>query len=665
MPPIFKGLMGFTGRVLGLALLTFSLVATLSFLPWGRSLENLALDFCYQWRSPTPSPPNILIIGIDEASFQELRLPWPWPRRLHAALIQRLHTAGAGLIVFDILFADPITPEDDQLLAAAIRQAGNVILGETTEVTRDPRFNRRIKVQPLELFRQAAAGVGSEMITPDPDGVVRHFQLQIGGRKTLATTAVKSYRPQLDLPPRLTGLIDYAGPPRSLDIASYYQVLDPDHPLPPERIQGRIVLVGRMLEASVTPQAQADAFYTPYFSLTGQLMSGVEVHGHIIHTLLSGRWGREISDSGRVWLYLIVLLISAYLLARFSPLAGLGILTALSLLILGISIYLFIHHAFWVPPGLLTFGVALIYTGNALCHYLVVAKEKRWLKQAFSRYVSDALVAVITSHPDRLRLGGEEVEVTVLFSDLAGFTGVSEGMSPQALIELLNEHFSTMTDIILAHQGTLDKYIGDAIMALWGAPLPMPNHAIHACEAALEMQQAMGHLQKDWESRGLPRLTCRWGLHSGAVIAGNVGSRRRFNYTVMGDTVNLASRLEGVNKVYGTEILLSETAYRQVGDRFLTREVDLIQVKGRSQPTAIYELLDYRVEEEPEWLLIFASGRAGYRHGQWSLAQKCFQEVLRLKPDDPPTLLYLERCQQYQHQPPPPNWQGVFVLDSK
>ncbi|MBW1917015.1 MAG: CHASE2 domain-containing protein [Deltaproteobacteria bacterium] len=665
MPSISKWLRGATGRTLGLGLLTFFLIAPLSFLPWGQFLENLILDFCYQWRSPLPPPSNLLVVGIDEASFQELGQSWPWPRRLHATLIQRLNAAGAGLIVFDILFADPTTPEDDQLLAAAIRQAGNVVLGETIEVTRDPRFNRRIMVQPLEPFRRAATGVGLEMITPDPDGVVRHFQLRIGNRKTLSAVATQSYQPQRSLSPELTGLINYVGPPRSLDTVSFYQVLDPDHPLPAERIRGRIVLVGRMLEASVTPQAQADAFYTPYFSLTGQLMSGVEIHGQIIHTLLSGQWGRELSASGRVWFYLVILLISAYLLARFPPLAGLGVLIALCALILGGSIYLFLYQTYFVPPLLLTFGAAIIYTANALCHYLVVAKEKRWLRQAFSRYLSDSLIEVISSHPDRLRLGGEEVEVTVLFSDLAGFTSISEGMPPSALIELLNEHFSTMTEIILTHHGTLDKYIGDAIMALWGAPLPIPNHASLACEAALEMHRAMQKLQEVWESRGLPRLSCRMGLHSGLVIAGNVGSRRRFNYTVMGDTVNLASRLEGVNKVYGTEILLSEATYRQVAHRFLIREVDLILVKGRSHPTAIYELLDYRAEEEPEWLLIFASGRAAYRHGQWALAQKCFQEVLRLKPTDSPTMVYLERCQQYQHLPPPPDWQGVFVLDSK
>jgi adenylate cyclase len=239
-------------------------------------------------------------------------------------------------------------------------------------------------------------------------------------------------------------------------------------------------------------------------------------------------------------------------------------------------------------------------------------------------------------------------------------------MPPQTLIQLLNEYFTPMTRIIMAHQGTLDKYIGDALMALWGAPVPVPDHALQACQAVLEMEKTMAELQKKWGAQGLPRLAARFGLHTGRVVAGNVGSRERFDYTVLGDTVNLASRLEGVNKVYGTRVLLSEETAGRVQDRLLLREVDLVQVKGRGQPVAIYELMGLLpAAGPPAWLASFAEGLRAYRWRQWQEASRAFAEVLQLKPGDRPAQVFLERCRSLAGAPPPPGWQGVFVLDSK
>ena len=215
------------------------------------------------------------------------------------------------------------------------------------------------------------------------------------------------------------------------------------------------------------------------------------------------------------------------------------------------------------------------------------------------------MVQVIVSHPERLQLGGEEVEGTVLFSDLAGFTCYFRKHGAGGSDPLPQCIFSPLTEIILAHQGTLDKFIGDAIMAFWGAPLPLQDHAVKACQAALAMQRAMDSLESRWQGKGLPKLRTRIGMHSGPLVAGNVGSRERFNYTVLGDTVNLASRLEGVNKVYGTEILMSEEVHRRVVGRFLVRELDLVRVKGRVEPVTIYELLAEASADEPEWVRIF------------------------------------------------------------
>jgi adenylate cyclase len=654
------------GRGLLLGLAVAAVMVVLSFLPFGQFLENQTLDLCYRLRPAAAPRADLLIVAIDEPSFQELDRPWPWPRRLHAELVRRLSAAGARLIMFDVIFAGATDPEDDKLFADAVREASNVVLGQALEVTRDPRFTRRILITPYTPFQLAARAQGLCTITPDADGVVRRFHLSLGGRETIPLASFQVVRPGTSLSPTLSGLIDYAGPPRSLDTVSYYQVIDPERPLPTSRIRDRIVLVGKMLEASVTPQAQADAFYTPFFALHGQLMAGVEIQGNILETLLRGSWKREIPLWGRLALLLASIFLVSVVSVRLKPLGGL-IFTAVCLVVMAAAAFgLFVLARFWVPPFLICTGLVLVYAGNVLGHYFTEAREKRWLRQAFGRYVAPSVVESIIQNPDRLELGGEELETTVLFADLEGFTYFSETMAPQALIKLLNDYFTPMTRIIMAHRGTLDKYIGDALMALWGAPVLLPDHALRACRAALEMEQAMAGLQANWQAQGLPLLVARLGLHTGPVVAGNVGSRERFDYTVLGDTVNLASRLEGVNKVYGTRILLSEETSKRVKDSLLVRELDLVLVKGRGQPVTIYELVGASPSQGAlAWLTAFAGGLEAYRRRQWQEATRAFEEVLHLKPGDRPAQVFIERCRSYAADPPPPDWQGVFILESK
>jgi adenylate cyclase len=644
-----------------------SLVGAFSFSRIGQNLENHTLDLYYRLRPAPPQPQDLLIVGIDEPSFKEIGLPWPWPRRLHAALVDRLARMGARLVVFDVLFAETTRPEDDELFADSLRRAGNVILASTIDLTRDPRFSRHILIEPIQALNSAARATGLMMISPDADGVVRHFQLFLGGRRTIPAVAAQNLSPPPALPANLSGLIGYVGPSRSIDTVSYYQILDVERPIPEARVRGRVVLVGRVLGPSATPQAQADTFYTPFYAGTGQLMSGVEVHGHILHTLLTRSWGREVPLALRLVGAFLLLAAAAALLHRLRPAPALAALLLFLFLIFGASFTLWVKGRVWFPPVLISVGLVLVYVGDISWKYLVEYRERRWLRQAFGRYVSPALVEAIVAHPERLKLGGEEAEVTVLFADLAGFTGLAEEMPPESLIQLLNEYFTTMTQIIQANQGTVDKFIGDALMAVWGAPVAMTDHAALACRAALAMQEAMRGLKEGWRRRGLPQLSARLGLHSGRVLAGNVGSSDRFDYTVMGDTVNLASRLEGVNKRYGTDILLSEATYRSAGaDGFYFRELDRVQVKGRLGPVTIYELVESRSPaNEPPWLPAFAAGRGAYLARDWRRAMENFQEVLRLKPDDTPSRIFLQRCRQYREAPPAADWEGVFILEEK
>lgn len=663
MRSISKFFAGPSARAWLLALAALAVIAPLSLLPLGQNLENQALDLCYRLRHTAAPPPELLIVGIDEASFHELRRPWPWPRSLHADLIKRLAQAGAGLIVFDVLFAEPTTPEDDSALAAAMQEAGNVILAQAIETVEDPRSSRQILVEPLEIFSRSAFSPALFMVTPDADGVVRRFRPHLGGLETMPAQVFHSVRPQKSMQEDFTGLIHYVGPPGSIETVSYYQLLDPARPFPDERIRNRIVLIGRVLGTTIDLRVKADVFSTPFYAGTRQSMPGIELQGHILATLLRGNWGVEIPWPGLLALYFALVLAMSFLVVRLRPLLGLAVLGGLLVLILSLSLCLFVEKDFWLPPVLLCLGLSLVYGGHVLEFFLKEMREKRWLRQAFGRYVSPSVVEIITSRPGGLELEGEETEVTVLFADMAGFTSLSEKMTPGDLIDLLEEYFETLTQVILARKGTVDKYIGDAIMCFWGAPIPLKDHARRACRAALEMQQAFRYLQEIWQARGLPALSLRIGIHTGRVVAGNVGSRERFNYTIMGDAVNLAFRLEKANKTYGSEILLSEATRRLAGDGFLIRELDHILVRGKTKPVVIYELRDYLPPEgPPEELPLFAQGLEDYRRRQWERAGENFQQVLELNPRDGAARLYLRRCRAFLKNPPPEDWQGIHIL---
>ena len=643
-------------RVGALWLFSLLLILPFEFSPLITGLENQLLDQFFCIRGAQPPPPELLIVAIDEPSFQEFRLAWPWPRSLHARLIDRLAAAGACLVVFDVLFTEPSDPENDAALASAIKRASNILLAETIDYTNDSLFSRTIRLRPLGPFADSARGTGLAMITPDNDGVVRHFQVQIMGGPTLPARAIhEAGKP--DLPPESSGLIKFVGPARSIDTLSYYQILDDEHPVPAERIRDRIVLVGRQLQASPSPLGQTDLFPTPFFERTGVYTSGVEIHANIIHNLLTGQWGREIPTATKLIACSVYFFLFSLIFTAISPLFGLIILVISGLCVTALCFWLFLALDFWVPPIMFVLGTASIYTGNVVLQYLAEAYQKRWLRSAFNRYVSPQVVESIVNDPSSLELGGQEIEATIFFSDLADFTSFSERLPPSDLVSLLIEYFTPMTNIILEHRGGLDKFIGDAIMAFWGAPLPLENHAQYACSAALEMKKSIAGLQESLRQRKLPLLNARMGIHSGPVVAGNVGSSQRFNYTVLGDTVNLASRLEGANKFYGTTILISEDTFRLAGPAFLSRELDLIRVKGRQAPVKIYELTGKHGENEFPFLDAFAEGLAAYRNRQWERAELHFGRIASL---DPPSKTYMERCRLYKSDPPPEDWDGVF-----
>jgi adenylate cyclase len=273
----------------------------------------------------------------------------------------------------------------------------------------------------------------------------------------------------------------------------------------------------------------------------------------------------------------------------------------------------------------------------------------------------------ILKDPSRLKLGGEKKNLTVMFSDIRGFTTISEKLSPQQLVQLLNEYLTAMTDIVFKYDGLLDKYIGDAIMAVWGDAVEQPDHALRGCRTALDMMRALSALQEKWQREGWPHVDIGIGLNSGDMVVGNMGSDMRFDYTVMGDNVNLSSRLEGINKEYGTHIVISEFTYERVKEILFCRELDSVRVKGKKLPVKIYELIGDRKEAaaHQEAIQRFEAGLAQYKEGRWDEAMALFRETLTLRPGDPPSQLYMNRCESLKANPPEGEWDGVFTMTKK
>jgi adenylate cyclase len=289
-------------------------------------------------------------------------------------------------------------------------------------------------------------------------------------------------------------------------------------------------------------------------------------------------------------------------------------------------------------------------------------------EHAFGRYVSEEVVKKILENPGQLKLGGDQKVLTVFFSDVAGFTGISEKLSPVALVTQLNEYLDRMSQVILQHHGTLDKFVGDAIIAFWGAPIAEPKHAQMACLAALDYVAELKELQSEWKEKKKNIFEVRIGIHTGPMIVGNVGSTKRFDYTVIGDSVNLGARLEGANKYFGTTILISEATYKAVKSKVEVREIDLITVKGKTEPVRVFELLARKGElpkGRREFIKLFAEALKYYRAQKWSEAEKQFKTLLKLDPGDEPSKVYLERCKELSRMKLPKNWNGVYALREK
>lgn len=651
---------------LALALLV-NILAVVPHSPTER-LRVALTDQLYAWSLTDKAPrDDIAIVAIDDATLANPTYGrWQdWRRTNFAKLVNQLAQGKPKAIGLDVTFTEPSkNPADDAALAAAITQAGNVVLVARADPTAG-------KLLPIDTFANAA-GVGFANFNVDADGVVRRVPtlVDFGNADmplplpSFATAVAGVAEPTRDFGNELAPIADadewvlnFFGTPHTYKSYSFADVADGK--IAPDTFAHKIVLVG------ATPLDLRDVDLVP--TSAGAKMPGVEIHANALQTLLDRAYLTSIGVTTTLTLVTLVAL------AAFFIFTTLRVGRSVALLVIGGFIYLLVVSELFDAGYILDvvhplLGLLLAFIGAYVYRYLTADREKRQLKTAFSHYLAPALVEKLGADLSALKLGGETKELTIFFSDIANFTTISEKLSAEALVKLLNDYLGAMTDIVTDSGGTLDKYIGDAVMAFWGAPLPLPNHAAAACRAALRQRDALNTLVASGNVPAGIELKNRMGLATGKCVVGNMGSRTRFNYTVMGDVVNLASRLEGVNKEYGTQIIISENVYRAAKDTIAARELDTIRVKGKKNGIAIYELVDAAnalTDVQQNAFATFAAGLTAYRTQAWDDAERAFHAVLALLPDDGPSAAFLKRIAHYRVHPPTPDWDGVHTMTTK
>ena len=432
--------------------------------------------------------------------------------------------------------------------------------------------------------------------------------------------------------------------------------------VPHGSLKDKIVIVG------ATATALGDIRVTPF----DPVYPGVEIQATIIDNILHQKllsqpiWVSEFSIG-----YLILMgIVLTLIYSRIKPV--LGVVTCL--MVGGaqffFSHWVFVNEGFWVTDAFPFFENILIFSSLTIYWYVTENKERHFIQNVFGKYMSPKVVDKLLEDPAQLKLGGEQKELTSFFTDLAGFTTFSEKLSAVELVNLLNDYLTEMTEILLEREGTLDKYDGDAIKAFFGAPVYFGDHAKRACYVAIEMQEKLAVLRDQWVKEGKPELHMRIGINTGQMVVGNMGSQNRMNYGMNGDSVNLAARLEGANKQYGTFTMISEATYEQAKDFIEVRELDQILVVGRTTPVTIYELLGKKGAGDASILAIldkYNKGLEYYKDAQWDEAVACFENVLKTRPEDGPASTLLERCKLLKTSGPAKkeDWNGVFSLSSK
>ena len=614
---------------------------------WLESLEHKSLDWRFRaFTEERRASRDIVIIALDDTSFGAPAMldnfgRWPWRRKLYAGLVHYLNESGARVIGLDLVFqgADPHAG-DDAMLAQALAERPSAVLafalnmGTFRETDPAARARLRTRLAPFTLqlqqqvplvlrtysgidlsqdeFLHAAAGMGCITMQSDPDGPVRRvmplfrFRDQYYPSFPLAVAALAlAQRPELTvtagpvlefasrkvpLDGRGQMLVRWYGPAYTYKHYSVWKVFNAalayekgEKPeLAPEAFKDKIVLIGAT--AASASDVRSTAFSPSY--------PGVEIHATVIDNLLQGDFLRAAPECWTVVSVLLLALLEAGVVYLFRS----ALLYTLVSVLVGLAYFagvcaLFRSHSLWAPMvGPLTAGV-VAFTGSTLTRYATEGREKRKYRKTLLKYLSPQLVETIMQDFNWASLRAEKRSLTVLFSDIRGFTSISEKLPPEAVVTTLNEHLNMMVSVIFKYHGTLDKFIGDCVMAFWGAPLAQPNHAELAARAALDMLEGLEKLNRKWQSEGRPTLQIGIGINTGEMLFGNIGSEQRMDFTVIGDNVNLGSRLESATKELHASIVISDATYQQIRDKAQVRPLGEISVKGKALKVAVYELL--------------------------------------------------------------------------
>jgi adenylate cyclase len=592
-------------------------------------LEHKVTDQYFRQRGPVKPSGDVVVVAIDDDTFASIDEPWPFPRWYHAHLIDNLERAGARQIVFDIEFIENREPEFDSLLAATAACYGNVVFdGKISKEETATQVSERL-LTPIEPIMKLHQPWGLVNMKADPDGFVRSYTLYQtfrdqpyysigvvsaaldGDDWATLPDRVKNQRRQLRIQPsgknivvpKYTGdtaLINFLGPEKTFPTYSYSSVLDDSTFIMPmgdfdefEQLNEMGVFRDKIVLVGASAAEMHDLFSTPFLK---DFTPGVEVHANFIEMTRRQLFLRQIPY---LWLVLIQFLLTVglfLLLRKVRPSISLIIALALIVGIFVINYELF-ARARWVVPSLqFVLLFVILYVSSLLSHYMRTAREKRFIRKAFAQYMSPQLVHNLLKNPKALEYGGEQRELTVLFSDIRGFTTYTEGHPPKDTVAILREYLTAMVDVIIKHNGVLDKFVGDEIMALFGAPVELPNHALAACRVALEMRVRLLELHAKWRSEGRDVFDIGIGVNTGCATVGNLGSEQIFDYTAIGDNINLGARLESINKEYPTEkhIIISESTLAMLGDLAEVRFLAEVNVKGKNIPVKIYELIDLK-----------------------------------------------------------------------
>ncbi len=658
---------------------------------------------------------NIVIVDIDVRSLSKLGNYFKWSRSYHARVVDIIKRDGADAIGFDILFAGKSKdPEEDLELVRACREAGNVFnsvmidkadtLNFLYPTKSDPYarfsphssyklddrtasiFPRLERIEgPSEELAEVSAGFGAVTAFADGDGVIRRApvfislndrlypllgfamvlkllgidesSVELSSGSHIRLTTRNGDILEIPIDPDGKMLIKYAGNFRSFQYISFYDVLE-------ERFmegffRDKLVIIGASAPALFDLKPVP---FNPFFP-------GVEIQANLLYNVLSGDFLRRASNLNNF----AVLFLLCFLIGVFSMQMRIsyGATASLALLFFWVffSFYLFLNHNLWIDLVNPTIGMAATYTTVMAFRYFTEEREKKRVKNFFQSYVSKTVVDELLRNPELVHLGGQRKELTVFFSDIAGFTTMSEKMKPEDLVTFLNEYLNSMTRIIMEHGGTVDKFEGDAVMAFYGAPLPLPEHAVKACSACIRMQAEVEKLNLKWTAEGRNPMNVRMGVNTGEVVVGNMGSEEKMDYTVMGDDVNVASRLESINKFYKSKVMISGSTYQQALDKVVVREIDYVKVKGKTLPVSIYELIAMKDDPIDEALLkklkLYEEALRLYKSKSWAESAAAFEGVLALDPEDAPSAIYLERCRDFEESPPPDGWDWSWDIQIK